>query len=129
MNYRVKENIVVIISVSLITIAVVTLFVFLNADEDLIPNQWILEMALFFISFLIFIIPYFFERRDFSLADSSVKDSKVRIQNKTKRIRVDLSKCTLECNSSYERVQRNNPENIHNTWEGIVPSKNVVTNI
>ena len=129
MNYKVKENIIIFLSVAVMIIGSITLYILINSKQDLIPNQWFWEVALLGIILSPFIIGRFVDKRNFKSADKDFTKRVKKQKSKSKKILVDLSKCKLECNSSYERVESNNPAEISNHWEGLKPSKNVITNV
>ena len=129
MNYKVKENIIMFISVAVMIIGSIILYILINSKQDIIPNQWVWELALLGIILSPFIIGLLVDRRNLKIANKEFKKRIKKQKSKFKKIRVDLSKCKLECNSSYERVESNNPAEISNHWEGLKPSKNVVKNI
>jgi len=129
MNHKVKENIIMFISVAVMIIGSITLYILINAKEEIIPNQWFWELVIFGIILSPFIIGRFVDKKNFKSADKEFTKRVKKQKSKSKKIRVDLSKCKLECYSSYERVESNNPEEISNQWEGLKPSKNVITNV
>jgi len=129
MNYKVKENILMFVGVAVMVLGSITLYILLTSEDELVPYQWFWESVIFFIILAPFIIALLVDKRDFKDAGKEYKIRRSKQKSKTKRIRVDLSKCKLEYDSSYERVESNNTANIANHWEGLKASKNVVKNI
>ena len=129
MNYKVKEILLMFAAVVVMVIGSITLYILLASEEELIPFQWFWESVIFFIILSPFIIGHLVDKRNFKDANKEYEIKGERQKSKSRKIRVDLSKGEVECNSSNERVESNKPENIHSTWEGVYPSKNTVTNI
>jgi hypothetical protein len=124
MNYKIKEKIQLFTGLAVIVISAITLFVFYSNEDEIVPYQWFWESVLFFTMTLPFIIFKLSDKKSFKKADNDNKNNKPK---KTKRIRVDLSKCKIESNASYFRNESNNQEST-SRWEGAYPSKNIITN-
>lgn len=129
MNYKIKEKLQIFAGVGIISIGAISLFILFTTEDELLPYQGLWEFVFGLMLTLPFFIFYHLDKHNLKLADKEYENSRKSNKRKAKKIRVDLTKCNIECDSSYERIESNNPSNIRDPWEGIKPSKNLVKNI
>ena len=127
MNYKIKEKIQLYSGLAVIVISAITLFIYYSTEDEIVPYQWFWESVLFFTMTLPFIIFKLSDSKNFKKTNNDFDKKNNQKKVKTKRIRVDLSKCKIESNASYFRNESNNLEST-SRWEGVYPSKNIITN-